>query len=216
MVHTISETFSTNSVLKKTFMLLGATLAFSALMAYTSMTLAIPFVGPWVTLGVYFVLLFGIGAFSETPAIAIPGTFALTGWLGFTTGPILNFFLTSIPGGTGIILLSLALTAITFLVLSGYVIITGESFTYLGGFLGTALLVAFIGGILALIFHIAFLSLIISGVFVILSSGVILFQISEIIEGGETSYIMATITLFVSLYNIFISLLQIIGVFSDD
>jgi modulator of FtsH protease len=216
MSHSISDTFSTNSVLRKTFTLLGATVAFSALMAYVAMTLAVPFLGPWVTLGVYFVLLFIVGACSDQPAIALPGTFALTGWLGFTTGPILTFYLTAIPGGAHVIFLSLFLTAAVFLLLSGYVLFTGESFTYLGGFLSTALLVAFLGSLVAVIFHIAILSLFISGVFVLLSSGVILYQISDIIEGGETDYIMATITLYVSLYNIFMSLLQIIGAFSED
>ncbi len=141
--------------------------------------------------------------------------FALTGFLGFTLGPLLNAYL-ALPNGPQLVMTALGGTGVIFLGLSGYALTTRKDFSFMGGFLVVGILVAFLAGIGALIFSLPGLSLAVSAMFVLLMSGLILYQTSEIIHGGETNYILATVTLYVSLYNLFTSLLHLLGAFSGD
>jgi modulator of FtsH protease len=109
-------------------------------------------------------------------------------------------------GGTGVI----------FIGLSAYALTTRKDFSFLGGFLMVGILVAFLAGIGAMVFAIPAMSLAVSAMFILLMSGLILYQTSEIIHGGETNYILATISLYVSIYNLFLSLLQLLGVFGGN
>lgn len=196
-----------NKVLKNTFMLLAATFAFSALAAGMAMLLGIAAMSPWVVLGVYIAILVALH-FNQTNGLGVLLVFALTGWLGFTLGPILSMIIAVKPT---VILSAFTMATAMFIGLSGYAIVSKRDFSFMGGFLAIGLIVAFIAGLIAMFFQIAVLSLLVSAAFVVLSGGVILWQVSSIVNGGETNYIMATVTLFVSFYNIFTSLLNLLG-----
>jgi modulator of FtsH protease len=141
--------------------------------------------------------------------------FMLTGFMGLTLGPILNFYLAT-ANGSQLVMTALGGTGAIFLALSGYVLTSRKDFSFMGGFLMVGILVAFLAGLGAMIFSMPILSLAVSGMFILLMSGMILYQTSEIIHGGETNYIMATVSLYISIYNLFLSLLQILGVFSSN
>ncbi len=202
------------SVLRNTYMLLGMSLAFSAAMAWYAMSAGISFINPWLVLGVYFGALIFTNV-TRNSAWGILGVFAITGWLGFTTGPIIGMFMQS-AAGSQIVSMALASTATIFVVMSGIALVTKKDFSGLSNFLMVGLLVAFLCGIGAMIFDMPALSLAVSGAFVLLSSMLIMWQTSAIIHGGETNYIMATVTLFVSIYNLFMSLLHILSALGGD
>jgi modulator of FtsH protease len=205
---------TTNKVLRNTYLLLGATLAFSAAMAGVSMALNLPYFGLFTLIG-YFALLFAVYK-TRNSAWGIVWTFALTGLLGLTLGPVLDFYVKAIPNGSQLIMTSLGVTAAVFLGLSGYAVTSKRDFSFMGGFLAVGAIGAFALGLIAFFFDLGTLSLVASGIFVIVASGYILWQTSEIIRGGETNYILATVTLYVSIYNLFTSLLHLLGAASDD
>jgi modulator of FtsH protease len=211
---TQSSVLATNKVLRNTYLLLGATLAFSAVTAGISMALNVPYFGLFTLLG-YFVLLFAVGK-TQNSSWGLFWVFALTGFMGLTLGPILNAYLKFLPNGSQIIMTALGTTAVSFLGLSAYAVRSKRDFSFMGGFLMVGAIGAFVLGLIAYFFHLSALSLVVSGLFLIISSGIILWQTSEIIHGGETNYISATVTLYVSIYNMFMSLLHILGVASAD
>ena len=204
-----------NTVLKNTYMLLALTLLFSGLMAGVAMALNVPPVGIIITLVGWFGLLFLTTKFRNSP-LGLVFVFAFTGFMGFTVGPIVQLYMTALENGGQIVMTALGGTGIIFVGLSGYVLTTKKDFTFIGGMLMVGILVAFIAGIAAVVFSIPALSLAVSAMFVLLMSGLILFQTSQIVNGGETNYIMATITLYVTIYNLFMSLLHIFGIFGGD
>jgi modulator of FtsH protease len=161
-----------------------------------------------IALPIYFGLLFLTQALKDS-VWGLVSIFAFTGFLGFTLGPILNYAIEGFSNGPQIVMASLGLTGLIFLGLSGYALTTRKNFSYLAGFLVVAASVAFIGSLAGIFLHIPFLYLAVSAAFVLVASGMILLQTSLIINGGEQNYIMATITLYVAIYNLFISLLQL-------
>ncbi|MBU2640285.1 MAG: BAX inhibitor protein [Hydrogenophilales bacterium RIFOXYD1_FULL_62_11] len=209
-----SAAMSTNKVVRNTYMLLSMTLAFAALTAGVTMSLNLPSPGFIITLVGYFGLLFLTTKFRDSAA-GLGFVFALTGFMGYTLGPILNAYL-SLPNGSQTVMMAMGGTAAIFLGLSAYVMTTRKNFSYMGGFLAVGILVAFLAGIGAFFFELPGLSLAVSAMFVLLMSGLILYQTSEIIHGGETNYIMATVTLFVAIFNLFTSLLQLLGFANND
>jgi len=204
-----------NKVLKNTYILLSATLLFSALTAWMSMAFQWPPLGMIVTLVGYFGLLFLTSKFSNS-SLGILFVFALTGFMGLTLGPILSYYITSIPNGGQLVMTAMGGTGVIFLALSAYALVSRKDFSFMGGILMAGILVAFLAGIGAAVFAIPALSLAVSAMFILLMSGMILWQTSAIIHGGETNYIMATVTLYISIYNLFLSLLQILGIFGGD
>jgi modulator of FtsH protease len=201
------------SVLKNTYMLLGLTLAFSAFIAYVAMAINAPHPGLIITLVGFYGLLFGIHK-TQNSGMGLVLTFALTGFMGYTIGPLLSMF---IGAGAGhVVANALGLTAFVFFGLSAYALITRKDFSFLAGTITAGCFVLIGAMILGFFTNIAGLQLMISAGFVLFSSMVILYQTSEIIHGGETNYIMATVTLFVSIYNLFLSLLQLLMAFSGD
>jgi len=205
---------STNKVLRNTYMLLSATLLFSALSAGVSMALQLPHPGLIVTLVGYFGLLFAVAKFRNS-ALGLVFVFALTGFMGYTLGPILNSYL-ALPNGGQLVMTAMGATGIIFLGLSAYALTSRQDFSFMGGFLMVGILVAFLAGLGAVVFELPGLSLAVSAMFVLLMSGLILYETSNIIHGGETNYIMATVTLFVSVFNLFTSLLHLLGFLSSD
>jgi modulator of FtsH protease len=205
---------ATNKVLRNTYTLLSMTLLFSALCAGIAVMTNMPPLGMIVTLVGYFGLLFLTTRFRNS-GLGLLFVFALTGFMGLTLGPILSMYL-SLPNGDQIIMTAMGGTGIIFLGLSGYALTTRKDFSFIGGFLMVGILVAFLAGIASLFLSMPGLSLAVSAMFVLLMSGLILYQTSQIIHGGETNYIMATVTLYVSIYNLFVSLLQLLGAFGDE
>jgi len=201
-----------SKVLRSTYMLLGMTIAFSALMAGISMAINAPYFG-LITLIPYFFCLW-MTEKNKNSSKGLFWVFALTGWLGFTLGPILNMYLA--VKGAEPIMLALGSTALVFFASSAYVLTTRKNLSFMSGFLMVGMLVAFIAAIANMFLQIPLLSLTISSVFALLSAGIIMWQTSAIIHGGERNYISATVTLFVMIYNLFLSLLQIFGIMGDD
>ncbi len=204
-----SQILATNKVLKNTYVLLAMTLLFSAATAGIAMTMNLPPVSPILTMVGYFGLLFLTSKFSNS-GLGLLFVFMLTGFMGITLGPILNMYM-SFANGDQLIMTSLGGTGVIFLGLSGYALTSRKDFSFMGGFLMVGILVAFLAGIGAMVFSMPILSLAVSGMFILLMSGMILYQTSQIIHGGETNYIMATVTLYISIYNLFLSLLHILS-----
>ena len=205
---------STNKVIRNTYMLLSMTLLFSALTAGISMSLNLPHPGLLLTLGGYFGLLFATTKFRDS-SLGLAFVFALTGFMGYTLGPILNSYL-AMTNGSQVIMTAMAGTGVIFLALSGYALTSRKDFSFMGGFLVAGILVAFLAGLGAVFFEMPGLSLAVSSMFVLLMAGLILYETSNIIHGGETNYIMATVTLFVSIFNLFTSLLHLLGFMNSN
>lgn len=205
---------ATNKVIRNTYTLLSMTLLFAAVTAGASMALNLPHPGLIITLVGYFGLLFATTKLRNS-SWGILSVFALTGFMGYTLGPILNAYL-ALPNGGQTVMTAFVLTGAIFLGLSGYALTTRKDFSFMGGFLAVGILVAFLAGLGAVFFSIPALSLTVSAAFVLLMSGLILYETSNIIHGGETNYIMATVTLFVSLFNLFTSLLHLLGFMNND
>lgn len=213
-VRTSQAALATNKVLRNTYLLLSMTLLFSAVTAGVSAALNLPHPGLIITLVGYFGLLFLTTKFRDSAA-GLGFVFLLTGFMGYTLGPIINAYL-QLPNGHEVVMMAMGGTAAIFLGLSAYAVTTRKDFSYMGGFLMVGILVAFLAGLAAIFFSMPALSLAVSAMFVLLMSGLILFQTSQIINGGETNYIMATVTLYVALFNLFTSLLHLLGFAGDE
>jgi modulator of FtsH protease len=206
--------FATNKVLRNTYALLSLTLLFSAFTAGVAVVTNAPPLGFLITLVGYFGLFF-LTAKLQNSAWGVVSVFALTGFLGYTLGPMLSFYL-QMPNGSQLVMTALGGTGVIFLGLSGYVLASRKDFTFLGGFLMVGMLVAFLAIIANLFLGIPALSLALSAVIILIMSGFILYETSQIINGGETNYIMATVSLYLSIYNIFVNLLMLLGIFGDE
>ncbi len=205
---------ATNKLIRNTYILLSLTLAFSAATAGMAMVFNLPHPGIIITLVGYFGLLFLTTKFRDR-ALGLVFVFALTGFMGFTLGPIITMYL-KLPNGAALVMNALGATAVTFVGLSAYALSSRKDFSFMGGFLMAGIIVAFLAGLGAMFFDMHGLSLVVSAMFVVLMAGLILYQTSAMVNGGETNYIMATITLYVSIYNLFTSLLHLMGALGDD
>ncbi len=214
VTQTQTSVLATNKVIRNTYTLLSMTLLFSAVTAGISMALNLPHPGLLLTLVGYFGLLFATAKFRNS-ALGLLFVFALTGFMGYTLGPILNSYL-SLANGGQIVMTAMAGTGAIFLGLSGYALTTRKDFSYMGGFLMVGILVAFLAGLAAIFFQMPALSLAVSSIFILLMSGLILYETSNIIHGGETNYIMATVSLFVAIFNLFTSLLHLLGFMNGE
>jgi len=198
-------------VLRNTYTLLSLTLVFSAAMCAVAMAVNAPYMGLWMLIP-YIGCLWMVEKNKNSTA-GLFWVFALTGWMGFTLGPIINFYLST--SGPQLILTALGGTALIFFACSSYVLVTKKELSFMGGFLMTGMIIAFIAAIANVFLQIQGLSLALSCIFLLIASGVIMWQTSAIIHGGERNYISATVTLYLMLYNIFVSLLHLIGMRDD-
>jgi len=210
-----TSVIATNKLIRNTYTLLAMTLLFSAMTAGLSMAVGAPYLGVLPTLIGYFGLLY-LTTRLRNSAWGIAAVFALTGFMGFTLGPILSMYLTAFQNGAQLVMLAMGGTGAIFLGLSAYTLQTRSNFSYMGGFLTAGVLVAFFAGLGAIFFQVPALMIAVSAMFVLLMAGMILYQTSELVHGGETNYILATVGLYVSIYNLFTSLLQLLGVFGGD
>jgi len=203
------QSIATNRVLRNTYALLALTLLFSSVTAAVTMALNLHHPGLVLTLVGYFGLLFLTTRYRNS-GIGLAMVFALTGFMGYTLGPLLNVYL-NLPNGPQLVMTAFGGTGVTFLALSGYTLVSRKDFSFMGGFLMAGILVAFLAGLGAMFFDMTGLALAVSAMFVLLMAGLILYETSNIIHGGETNYIMATVTLYVAIYNLFTSLLHLLG-----
>ena len=212
---TSNSELAVNKVLRNTYLLLSMTLIFSSIVAFVTM---VNNVAPPNFL-IMIAGMFGLSYLTSACRNSSKGilcVFAFTGFMGYVLGPILNMYLHAYTNGTELVMTSLGATGVIFLTLSSYVLTTRKNFSYMGGFLFAAIMVAFIIGIGSAIFQMPMLNLVISGVFALISSGLILFHTSEIVHGGERNYIMATISIYTALFNLFLSLLRIFAAFAGN
>lgn len=211
----VESALVTNKLIRNTYILLSLTLLFSALTAGISMVFNFPYMGPFVTLGGYFGLLFLTSSLRNS-AWGLLSVFALTGFMGLTLGPLISAYLHTFSNGAELVMTALGGTGVIFLGLSGYALTTRKDFSFMGGFIMVGVLVAFLAGIGAMIFNIPALALAVSAMFILLMSGFILYQTSAMVHGGETNYIMATVALYITIYNLFTSLLHLLGAFAGE
>ncbi len=215
IIKTQASILVSNAVIRNTYLLLSLTLFFSAAVAAFTMIKQVP--PPNLV-----ILLVGmIGLSFLTSALrnsgwGIVAAFLFTGFMGYSLGPVLNMYIANYVNGTQLIMTSLAATGGIFLSLSAYVLMTRKDFSYMGGFLFAAIMIAFLAGIGAALFNIPMLQIIVSCAFALISSGYILFQTSLLVNGGERNYIMATISLYASIFNLFVSLLNIFSFFAGN
>ena len=204
---------STHKVLRNTYFLLGLTMAFSAVVAYISMSLNLPYPNLIVLLVGFYGLLFVTNRLANS-AWGILAAFAFTGFMGYTIGPILNMYVAR--GMEDLIMLAFAGTAIIFFACSAYVLTTKKDMSFLSTAIFSLFIVLLLGIVASFFFQIPALAVGISALFVVFSTMTILYETSNIIHGGETNYIRATVSIYVSIYNLFISLLRLLSIFSSD
>lgn len=203
-----------SKVIRNTYLLLSMTLLFSAAVAGLGVAWKLPHPGLIITLVGYFGLLF-LTTKLRNSGWGLVSVFALTGFMGYTLGPIVSHYL-GMPNGGQMVMTAMGATAAIFVGLSAYALTTRKDFSFMGGFLMVGILTAFLAGLGAIFFQMPALSLAVSAMFVLLMSGLILYETSNIIRGGETNYVMATVTLFVAIFNLFTSLLQLLGFMNSD
>jgi modulator of FtsH protease len=210
----IESALGTNKVLKNTYLLLGMTLLFSAFTAGVSMAVGLGQGTALILTLVGFGLLFVVHKTADS-SNGLFAIFAFTGVMGASLGPMLNYYL-AMPSGPALVMQALGATAVVFFGLSAYALSTRKDFSYMGGFLMVGLLVAVLAMIANIFLHIPALSLSISAAVVLIMSGLILFDTSRIINGGETNYIRATVSLYLNIYNLFIHLLHLLTAVTGD
>lgn len=204
-----------NKILRNTYCLLSMTLLFSAFTAFIAMSTGASFINPILMLVVYIGLLFGINA-TKNSHWGIILTFALTGLLGYSLGPILNMYLTMFKNGAELIMMAFGTTGLIFLGLSAIAMSPARNFNRVGSFCAVGAIVALIALVLNIFLQIPALGFVISLVFAFISGGFILWQTNSIVRGEENNYILATVNIYVSLFNIFVTLLQIFGAVAGD
>jgi len=201
-------------VLRNTYALLSMTLLFSATVAGASVAWQLPAPGLMLTLAGYFGLLWAVYKLQNS-GWALPAVFALTGFMGYSLGPVLSQAI-ALPGGAETVTMALAATGATFLSLSAWVLTTRRDFSFMGGFLLAGMVIALLAGLAAVFLQLPTLGLVVSAMVALLSAGLILFETSRIVHGGESNYVLATVGLYVSIFNLFTSLLSLFGMGGSD
>ena len=215
VARTQQSVLATNQVIRNTYILLSVTLLFSAITAGLAMVLQVPPMAYILSAGGAFLLIWLVLPRTANSTAGIGVVFAITGLLGFGLGPVLSMYL-SLPNGPQIVATAFAGTGVIFLGLSGYAMTTRRDFSFLGGFLFVGMLVVLLGAIANIFLAIPALTLAISAIVILIMSGFILYDTGRLVNGGETNYILATVSLYLSIYNIFIALLQLLGMLSGD
>ncbi len=210
-----SSSMAINSVLKNTYMLLGMTLVWSAIMAFVAYTMNVGMLSPWLFIGGAIGLQLLIH-FTADSSLGILATFLFTGFLGFTMGPFLNVIINTLANGSQLVMIAAGGTGLVFFGLSGYILTTKKDMTWLSGALVAGGMVALVAMIVAMFLDIPAIQLTLCVFFIILSSAMILYQTSSIVHGGETNYVLATVSLYLSVYNLFMTMLQLLVAFYGD
>lgn len=206
---------ATNKVLRNTYMLLSVTLLFSAACAYGAMLMNLSLMNPWIFLIGAIALQFFIHLTANSP-MGLLATFLFTGFMGTTAGPFINLIVSTISNGPQLVMIAAGGTGMIFFGLSGYVLTTRKNMSFMSGALVTGSTVALIAMLAAIFFNIPALQLAVCVLFMLISSGMILYQTSAIVHGGETNYVLATVSLYLSIYNLFMTMLQLLIAFMSD
>jgi modulator of FtsH protease len=209
-----SSVLQTNKVLRNTYMLLSMTLVFSAATSALAIAMNVQPIHWLLAIAGMLGLLFAVTK-ARNSVWALPLVFAFTGFLGFNAGPMINMYL-ALPNGAEIVTSALGYTAFIFVALSAYTLVSKKDFSFLGGFLFVGLLVIIAASLVGLFVEISGLHLAISAAAVLVFSGLILYDTSRIIHGGETNYVMATVALYLDIYNLFMHLLMLLGFMGGD
>lgn len=208
------NTLTVNLVLRKTYLLLSLTLILSAVTAaYATITHAAPSL-PIMLIGMFGFYFLTIAL--RNSSWGVLAIFAYSSFMGYTLGPVLNLFLHNYANGAELIATAFGATGVIFLGMSAYALISRKNFSYLGGFIAVTSMVLFMAGLLGVFFNMPVFQLLISGGFAVISAAFILFTTNQIINGGERNYIMATISLYIAFFNLFVSLLRIFGAFAGN
>ena len=207
---------STNKVLKNTYLLLSMTLVFSSIMSFVAVATNASFMSAIVCSVIAIVLLWFVIPRYKNSTAALPLTFIFVGLMGYGLGPLLSYYLAAYSNGAQLIGTALGGTGVIFLGLSGYVLTTKKDFSYMGGFLMIGLIVGIVAMIANIFLQIPALSLAISSIMVLVMSGFILYDTSRIINGGETNYVMATISLYLNIIILFQHLLRLLAAFTGE
>jgi modulator of FtsH protease len=215
VVRSNEQILATNKVIKNTYMLLSATLLFSALMAAISTALHLPQMTYLLSVGGAFLMIWLVLPKTANSTTGLWVVFGITGLLGFALGPILNIYL-ALASGPKIVATALGGTGTIFLALSGYALTTRKDFSFMGGFLFAGLILAFVAIGANIFLELPALALAISAVIIMLMSGFILYDTSRMIHDGQANYLLMTVGLYLSIFNIFVSLLHILGAFAGD
>ena len=210
-----AEALQINKVIRNTYTLLSATLFFSALMAAVSVVISMPPMTYLISIGGAMLLIWFVLPKTANSASGLGVVFAITGLMGFGLGPMLEMYL-SLPNGTQIVGTAFGGTGVIFLGLSGYALTSRKNFNFMGGFLFAGMLVVLVGALANIFLQIPAFSLAISAVVIMLMSGFILYDTSRMIHERDSNYVMMTVSLYLSIFNIFVSLLHILGMTSDD
>jgi modulator of FtsH protease len=210
-----SAVFETNKLIRNTYTLLSMTLLFSAAMSGVAIMLDLPYFGFLINI-VGMIGLYALVYFTRNSPMGIVSVFMFTGFMGLSIGPILNHYMTSFSNGSEIVMLAMGLTGTIFLGLSAYVLKTRKDFSFLSGFLVAGMILVLVCSLVAMFFNVAGLHLAISGAVALLMCGFILWETSDLVNGHETNYLMATVGLYISILNLFMSLLRLLGAFMGE
>jgi modulator of FtsH protease len=207
-----------NKVLRQTYMMLGLTMIPTVIGAFVgmSMNLSIIAMHPFIALGVFLVVTFGMKAAiiaNRNNSVGVVLLFVYTFLIGLWMGPMLQYALHMQNGGH-LVGLAAGGTGLIFMTMAAIGATTKKDFSYMGKFLSIGILIAFIGSIASYVLHLPAFSVAISCIFIAVSAGFIMYEVNQIVRGGETNYVMATLSLFISIYNIFTSLLNILMSFN--
>ncbi len=209
------DTLATNKLIRNTYSLLSMTLLFSALTAAVSVFLRMPPIVSLISLGGSMIMIWFVLPRVANSGKGLAVVFAITGLMGFGLGPTLSYYL-SMPSGPSLVATALGGTGVIFLGLSGYALVSRRDFSFMGGFLIVGLLVAIVAMFANLFLAIPALSLALSAAIIMIMSGFILYDTSRMVNGGETNYVMATVGLYLNIFNIFVNLLHLLGFANDD
>ena len=208
-----TSVLETNKVLRNTYALLSMTLLFSSITAFIGVVMQASSGMALIATIAAFVILWFVLPRTANSAAGIPVIFAFTGLLGFGLGPVLQYYLAVNPS---IVFTALGGTGVIFLGLSAYALTSKKDFSFMAGFLMVGMFVVIGAALLNIFVGMPALALALNAAIVIIMSGFILYETSSIIHGGETNYIMATASLFLSIINLFQALLHLLGAFGRD
>ena len=211
----VESSLATNKLIRNTYTLLSMTLLFSAVMAGVSVMLRVPPMAYLLSIGGAFLLMWFVLPRTANSGAGLGVVFGITGLMGFGLGPVISMYL-GLPNGSQIVGTAFGGTAAIFLGLSGYALVARRDFSFMGGFLFTGIIVVLLAALANIFLAIPALSLAISAAIIFIMSGFILYDTSRMVNGGETNYLHATVGLYLSIFNIFVSLLQILGIMGGD
>jgi modulator of FtsH protease len=205
----------TNKLIRNTYTLLAMTLLFSSAMSAVAITMDLPYFGFLINI-VGIIGLYALVYFTRNSVMGIVSVFAFTGFMGLSIGPILNAYMTNFSNGSEIVMLAMGITGTLFLGLSGYVLTTRKDFSFMAGFLTAGMILVIVCSLVAMFFDVPGFQLAISAAVAMLMCGFILWETSDLVNGNETNYVMATVGLYISILNLFMSILRLLGAFMGE